>query len=363
MSDSGEDNKDKSEEPTENRLRKAREEQGRIPMSKEIPILASFVIFMFYLLFVMPVSLQSIALSLQDFFGLVHDIPRSSGAMMAYVVNKLIDISIHIIPLLLGVFFAIVIAYISQNGLVISFAVFENIGLQALNPISGVKKIFSIRQLIEIGKGLIKVLGFILITLGLFWGLVENFSNMPIYDFSKQQDTLLFYVILIMISAILTMIPVAIIDYIYENWEYRRNLRMTPDEVKKDHKETDGDAEIKGKIRQIRTERMKEMLAQAVQKSDVVVTNPTHYAVALQYDDTIHPAPIVAAKAVDELALHLREIAKKYDIPIQEDPPLARTLYATVEVGEIIKEEQYEAVAKIIRYVLNLKKRKSAFSE
>ena len=163
--------------------------------------------------------------------------------------------------------------------LLFSFEVFERAGLGRINPINGAKRLFGYSQLIETLKGFIKIFGFCLAVFLIFASVPHDFVNMPLQPFSNQQEDMIFYVILVVVAAIATMIPVSIIDYIYQNWNHQRNLRMTPQEVKQEHKDEQGDPEIKGRIRQIRFQRMKEMMAAAVQRSDVLVTNPTTFSV------------------------------------------------------------------------------------
>ena len=148
---------------------------------------------------------------------------------------------------------------------------------------------------------------------------------------------------------------IAVFDYMYQRHAYLKGLRMTKQEVKDEHKTQEGSPEIKGKIRAIRMERARKRMMAAVPKADVIITNPTHFSVALQYDAAKMAAPIVVAKGQDNIALKIREIAKKHDVPIVENPPLARALYASVDIDEPVPIEHYKAVAEIIGYVYKLK--------
>jgi flagellar biosynthetic protein FlhB len=154
------------------------------------------------------------------------------------------------------------------------------------------------------------------------------------------------------------MLFIALADYAYQRYEFMKKMRMTREEVKEEHKQTDGNPEIKAKLKSIRRERAKQMLAKTVPTADVVITNPTHYSVALKYDEEAMSAPIVVAKGVDNIALRIREIAGENDIPLVENPPLARALYAAVDVEEEIPFEHYKAVAEVISYVMKMKHKK-----
>ena len=152
------------------------------------------------------------------------------------------------------------------------------------------------------------------------------------------------------------LLILAVLDFFYQKWQYKRSLRMTKQEVKDEGKETEGDPLIKGKIRAVQRQMaMKRMMA-AVPTADVVVTNPTHYAVVLKYESTGMKAPTVVAKGADLLAMRIKDIAKKHNIPLVEDKSLAQTLYKTVEIGKEIPQKLYYAVAKVLSYVYQLKK-------
>jgi len=146
---------------------------------------------------------------------------------------------------------------------------------------------------------------------------------------------------------------IAIVDYAYEKWKWLQKQKMTLKEVKDEHKAQEGDPQIKGRIRQIRLERARKRMMKAVPNASVIVTNPTHYSVALKYEKGMN-APLVLAKGIDEVAFRIREVAKEHDIPLVENPPLARALYATVDIDQEVPSEHYRAVADVISYVMKL---------
>jgi flagellar biosynthetic protein FlhB len=158
-----------------------------------------------------------------------------------------------------------------------------------------------------------------------------------------------------LLGAVVAMLAaVAIADYFFQYRQWYQRQKMSLQEIKDEFKQSEGDPHIKGKIRQLRQQRMKKRMMAAVPKASVIITNPTHYSVALSYDRGM-PAPVCVAKGADNIALKIREIAKKHDIPIVENVPLARALYATVDIDEEIPVEHYQAVAEIIGYVMGLK--------
>jgi flagellar biosynthetic protein FlhB len=156
-------------------------------------------------------------------------------------------------------------------------------------------------------------------------------------------------------AVIILMTLIAFIDIIYQRYDHHKKLRMTKQEVKDEFKQTEGDPQIKGRLRQLRQEKARQRMMAAVPESSVVVTNPTHFAVALKYDQATMSAPILVAKGVDLVAKRIRDLARENEIPIVENPPLARALHAGVELDQEVPPEHYQAVAEIIGYVMRLK--------
>jgi len=163
----------------------------------------------------------------------------------------------------------------------------------------------------------------------------------------------------VVIAVLSVMTIVTLIDVLYQRYQHLKEMRMTKQQVKDEHKQSEGDPMIKGRLRQIRAERARKRMMAAVPEADVVITNPTHFAVALKYDQATMAAPKLLAKGVDNLAFKIREVAEENDIPIVENPPVARALHAAVDIDQEIPPEHYKAVAEIIGYVMNLKRRVS----
>jgi flagellar biosynthetic protein FlhB len=155
-----------------------------------------------------------------------------------------------------------------------------------------------------------------------------------------------------MLTGILVvLLAVSIADVFYQRWEFNKQMRMTKQELKDEYKQTEGDPYVKGRLKQLRMEKARQRMMQAVPKADVIITNPTHYSIALKYDPDDKPAPVVIAKGVDEVALRIREVAKEHKILFYENKPLARSLYDTVDIDQMVPEELYKAVAEVISFV------------
>jgi flagellar biosynthetic protein FlhB len=223
-----------------------------------------------------------------------------------------------------------------------------------LSPAAGLKRIFGKQAAANFGKGLFKLVALGAVMTMILWPERYRLEAMVRFD----PETILSIttsLTLRLLGAVVAMLAVvAIADYLFQYRQWFQRQKMSLQEMKEEFKQSEGDPHIKGKIRQLRHARMKKRMMAAVPKASVVITNPTHYAVALSYERGM-PAPVCVAKGVDLLALKIREIAGKHDIPVVENVPLARALYATVEVDEEIPVEHYHAVAEIIGYVIGLK--------
>lgn len=227
--------------------------------------------------------------------------------------------------------------------------------LNKLDPIQGAKRIFSIRAVVELLKASLKFIVVAVVVGTTLWGekeMLMTLSSMPLESTLAFTGRLTAFIGL-QIGAVLVIL--AILDYMYQRYEHNKQLRMSKQEIKDEYKKTEGDPLIKAKIRE-RQRRMAMMrMMQEVPKADVIITNPTHYAVALRYDATEMDEPQVIAKGVDYVALKIREIAEEHDIITMENRPLARALYDQVEIGQSVPAELFQAVAEVLAYVYKVK--------
>jgi flagellar biosynthetic protein FlhB len=223
-----------------------------------------------------------------------------------------------------------------------------------LNIFAGLKRMFGMDGLTNLVKGLAKIglVGFAIWTQ--IWpertmleGVLDQSPGAVVGDMSH-----LLYKVLM--AALIALAMIAAADYVLQRYRWLQRQKMSKQEIKDEYKQSEGDPQIKAKIRQIRLERSKKRMIAAVPEATVIITNPTHYAIALKYESGKMAAPICVAKGVDAVALKIREIAKAHNVPIVENPPLARALHATVEVDEVIPAEHFKAVAQVIGYVMRL---------
>ena len=230
--------------------------------------------------------------------------------------------------------------------------------LSKVSPLAGLKRLFSKQSLANFGKGILKLVIVGTVLTVLMWPERVRMEALITLDPAALLPFIASLALKIMGSVVAMLAIVAAADYLFQYRQWHERQKMSFQEVKEEFKQTEGDPTVKGKLRQIRQARTKKRMMANVPKASVIITNPTHYAIALQYERGM-PAPVCLAKGVDALALKIREIAGEHRIPIVENPPLARALHATVEIDQPIPPEHYKAVAEVIGYVLRL--RRAAF--
>ena len=345
---------EKTEEPTGKKREDARR-KGQVARSQELNTSAVLLAGFFVLMILWKYIYANIAGYTTYIFAHLGD-----EVTIEFLMKSFMDIMFLLAKTALPVMFAVLIAGLGINfyqvGLMFSTEKLE-LNLEALNPINGMGRIFSKRSLVELAKSLLKIaiIGYFLLKY-----LEDQIDHIPDFIFYDLEQSLVEFADIIFMLAfkiIAVIIVLAVLDYIYQQWQTTQDLKMTKQEVKDEMKQTEGDPQIKGKIKQKQREMAMRRMMQEVPKADVIITNPTHFAVALMYHKGMI-APTVIAKGQDKVAQRIKEIAGDYKIPIVENKPLARALYASVEVGGIVPRELYQAVAEVLAYVYRLKNRK-----
>ena len=344
---------DKSEHPTESKLKKAKE-KGEIPRSRELTSLIILLvgILLFWLMganFV--ANLKTI---IQQAMSVSYRTDDDKQIIFNFI-NLLTAGFWAIVPIFLGLVIIAIIAPLAIGGLLFSLQSLKP-NFQKLNPISGFKRLFGVRILSELFKGVLKV-SLIFFTAALF--LIHQFPNMlslPTMHLNNALFNAMQMIIYSGLLMVLALIPMVGFDIFYQIWSNLKKLKMSKQEVKDEFKEQEGDPQIKGRIRQMQQAIARRRMMADVPKANVIITNPTHYAVALQYDEKNMYAPKLLDKGKDNIAIKIKEIAKEYRIPQLEAPPLARALYRHGEIGKAIPTELYTAVAQILAWVYQLKR-------
>jgi flagellar biosynthetic protein FlhB len=348
-----EDDAQKTEDPSEKKLSKARQ-KGQVVMSQEVKSWAIILGGAMGLVFMAPGMMRDVTRTGAPFVEFAHDINLDFENIRWLMVKVLLELGWIMAPLV-GLLVALALAAsLAQTGLIFAPEKIKPQGSK-ISLGKGMKKIFSTRSVVEFLKGIIKLSIVTVVALGLALPLLDNVTLLPSMPISATLDKIQAIAIQLTVGTLAVMTAVAYFDFLYQRHMHMKQMRMSKQEVKDEHKQAEGDPHVKARIRKLRTERAQQRMMAAVPKADVVITNPTHYAVALKYEMEDMQAPRLVAKGMDSLALRIRELAEENDIPVVENPPLARALYAVVELEEEIPEEHYKAVAEIIGYVMGLK--------
>lgn len=352
MADTG----DKTEQPTGKKLEDARKE-GNVPQSKEVTIaitlVASFYVFKLFYPLIKSQMLDVIKDQLQ-MVGYTQTLDISD--LQDVFIKCLLKYAIAAIPLLLVVGFAAIVISMAQTKLLVNFKSLKP-KFDRMNPIQGIKKLFSLKGFIEVLKSLLKI--FLLMYI-IYICISKKLDMLPKLIDSTIDEVALFtgnVIFDIINKVVIAFAAIAVADYIYQRFQYIKNLRMTKQEVKEEYKNIEGDPQIKGKIKQKQQEMSRARMMQEVPTADVVIKNPTHFAVALKYDHINQGAPVVVAKGQDHVALKIIDIAEKNDVAVVENIPLARALYTAVEIGSEIPAEFYNPVAEILAHIYSLNKK------
>ncbi len=351
-----EDQENKTEQPSQKKLDEARE-KGNLASSKELGSFFMLFVLAITVSWFIPSILRNSQSLLTPFLSDADSLATDQKGL-SIILYKLAFTSFGIIamPLAAAIIAGIATSFL-QHGFVLSA---ESImpKLNKISPIAGFGRIFSMRSLVDFIKNIVKITAVGIVA---FLSIYSELTHVRQLPNESTENMLLFLAMLakrMTIGVVITMFFIALFDIIYQRFQHMKSLRMSKQEVKDEYKQSEGDPMVKQRLRRLRMERAQNRMMAAVPTADVVITNPTHFAVALQYDTKTMSAPIVVAKGQDLIALKIREIAKDNDVPVIENPPLARALFSSTELDKEIPVTHYEAVAKIISYVYQLKGKK-----
>lgn len=349
---------DKTEEPTQHRRDEFRR-KGEVASSKEL----TSILILIACSMTLALSIVYIFETFSGFLNKIYNLP----AEVFYDKTKIKDIfydslklimkcagPIYLVTVIFGVF-----SQLAQVGFIFSTEVIS-LKFERINPINGMKKLFSKKSFVEVIKGIFKFTIILAIAYYLIKDEMPKFTGLYYISTGLSFEYMKSFSVQICFAVLGGLIVVALGDFLWEKYSYHQKLKMTKKEAKQELKEKEGNPEVRQRIKTIQRELAQKRMVKQVPQADVVVTNPTHYSVAIQYDPKKMIAPIVIAKGVDALALQIRKIAKKNDIPMVENRKLARELYSSVSEGNAIPNKLYKAVAEILAFVYKLKKKKKA---
>jgi flagellar biosynthesis protein FlhB len=347
------DTDQRTEQPSHKKLEDARK-KGDVVRSVEIRHSIVMVGCLAALSIGTVLAVQLLMPTMINLLGNAHDIPLDAGAAQNFGQSLTLKLLVGLSPVLAIMVIAAIVGGLAQGPLVFSWDKLKP-KWSGLSPLSGFKRIFGAMGLLEFVKTLAKFAAV---------GIAITYFAYPSHEQATelaQSEPMAWLAMMKALCAklfavvIVIMLMIAGVDFTMQYFNFMKRMRMTRQEVKEEHKESEGDPLIKSRIRNIRLSRARKRMMAAVPTADVVITNPTHFAVALKYAHGKMAAPIVVAKGADHIAAKIRALATENKVPLVENPPLARTLYATVEVDQPIKPEHYKAVAEVISYIMRLK--------
>jgi flagellar biosynthetic protein FlhB len=348
------DDSQKTEEPSQKRLDEARK-KGQVVNSREVSnwfmILGATV----FVAMMLPGMLSDMTGLLKPFLEMPDLIAADPGNLQAMAFDAFGGLlKAGMLPLVVIVV-AAVAGTLLQHGFVVST---EHIKpkFEKISPFAGAKRLFSTRSLSEFVKGVLKLVVAGAVGFAFVWPAIGDVGSLTQLELAALLDLTRSLAVRMMGGMLIAMTVIAGLDYLYQRMKHMKSLRMSKQEMKDEFRQTEGDPMIKGRLRQIRMERARKRMMAAVPGADVIITNPTHFAVALKYDAAAMQAPRVVAKGVELLALRIRALAEEHGVPIVENPPLARALHATVEVDAEVPPEHYKAVAEVIGYIMRLRR-------
>jgi flagellar biosynthetic protein FlhB len=347
------DESQKTEEPTARRLEEARK-RGQVIYSKEVSNWLMLLATTILVVAAGPGIMAELRDTLMQLLSSVGTLP-ADGPGLGQLLSGLFWRVVGIVALPFVTLAAVgVIAAFIQTGPIFTLDPLKP-DISKISLIGGFGRLFSLRSVMELVKGIAKLVivsAAALFVLMPYFGGIEHFVGQ---DLSAALLDLRTLFLKMMVAVLTVLFLVAVLDYLYQRHDFLSKLRMSKQEIREEFKQTEGDPHIKARLRDLRQRKARQRMMQAVPEADVVITNPTHYAVALKYDTKQMDAPQMVAKGADLIAQRIREVAQENKVPIVENPPLARALYDSMEIEQTIPQEHYKAVAEVISYVFRLK--------
>lgn len=350
-------NQEKTEKATPKKRQESRK-KGQVARSQELP--SALIITLVFASFLMLGDYYK-----THFFALTTDILENWLVMEVTITNLggfflriMLECLLLIAPILAIVVIIGIVGNVVQFGFLFTNETLK-VSLKKLNPIEGFKRIFSMRSLVEFVKSLLKFLIVAFVVYTIIKGEWNNINGLGMQPVEAVVSYLASLVIRLGVTTGAILLVLALLDFMYQKYEHEKSIKMSKQDIKDEHKKSEGDPLIKRKIREKQLRMAISRMMQEVPNADVVITNPTHFAVALKYDAANMEAPVVVAKGMDHLALKIKEVAQEHDVITMENKPLARALYSQTEIGDAIPQDLFQAVAEVLAYVYRIKGRKS----
>jgi len=355
-----ESDSEKTEDPSAKRIEEFRQ-RGDVSSSKEL----NSVIVLSVCILTIALSMTFVFEQMTNYFEWILNVDFNN-VFKEERFKKLVEKSALVLlkctgPVLVSAFFTSFFSNVAQIGLLFAPEVLE-LKLERINPLAGIKRLFSVKSLIEGLKGALKFIFILTITYFFINEDLKGYHGFISMSFKNSFFHGMWIIVKLSFYILLGMVIVALIDFGYQKFSYKKKLMQTKDASKRESKEQEGDPEIKQRIRTIQREMAQKRMMADIPEADVIITNPTHYSVAIKYDKEKMVSPRVVGKGSDHIALKIREIAKDNNVPIVENVPLARNLFNSVKIGDEIPRNLYKAVAEILAFVYKIKQKEKALA-
>jgi flagellar biosynthetic protein FlhB len=348
---------ERTEYPTAKRLEKARS-KGKVPQSRELTSVVTLAVLVAILALLAPSLLRWLMIQAKECLSGRPDVFTDAQAFVRFANSKIINTMLVVCPILGALFVGSALSCIVVSGVNYAPQAIK-MKLDVVNPASGLQSLVNFRSLLRLGLSIVKIL----FLSAIVWFYIRNKLDVLAalrWAWSSQIIAVIARLILgLMIRVIIGLLILALADVSYQKWKYIKDLKMTRQEVKQERRDELGSPEVRGKVRKLQFEMAMRRVTEEVPKASVVLVNPTHVAVALRYEAEDMEAPVVVAKGADHLAEKIREVATAYGVPIIRRPELARTIYSTVKVGNIIPNNLYVAVAEVLALIYRLRRSKT----
>jgi len=349
----GDNGQERTEQATPKRLQEARE-KGQISRSRELSTMAVLMTSAAAMILTGESAVYKLMAIMHTQFDLTIADIKDTVNILDKCMELFSQALLAILPFILIVFVSSILSPNAVGGWVFSVQSFA-FKIEKLDPIKGISRLFSMKSLVELIKALLKFLIVLAVSIAILYGNINDIfavGNMDVNVAISEITSMLVWSFMIISSS---MIVIALIDVPFQIWDHSRQLKMTRQEVKEEYKQTDGNPELKRHLKERQRELAQRRMMEEVPKADVIITNPTHYSVALRYDQDSMSAPVVVAKGKDLIAFQIRNIAKVNDVPIISSPPLSRALYHSTDLQQEIPAGLFMAVAQVLAFIYRLK--------
>lgn len=342
------DDQEKTEEPSSKKIEDARND-GNVPKSQDTSAFITLVVALAVFLAMFP-WIESRTVYLYHYYHSLIGVEITKEVTLQLSIISFREVIFMVIPLALAVSVAGILANVLQTGLIFTTKPLMP-DFSKIDPMKGLKNLFSIKKLVEMLKIIIKVGAILWVCYFFLLAFTKELPTVISFPLPDQLGWLKHKMIILISVILILFLVLALADLLFVRFSYFKSLRMSKQEMKDEYKQMEGDPKIKAKIRQIQMQMTKKRMMQEIPQADVIITNPTHYAIAIRYNQDKEAAPKVIAKGTDFMALRIKEIAMNYNIQIVENPPLARELYKKCNLGDMIPENLYKAVAEVLAFV------------